>query len=555
VRTAGGPLRVYCTGASKAEDELLRAEIEQVGNGTWELTLTPKKDFDEVWFPWPQQRSPLEAGGRDELMLYPRLMGVAYAESTLKEWAWKGVDYPGPLFAPLAVTANGHEARLEAAVNWPPRHVTVFFSLERVAFVYFEHAVAGQTQHYRWLVRRVQGDAGAAIEPWQRALDVYRTWLIEHMQAENLYPIKYPEWLLAADGWFNVQLENMRAFDARRIASSYARFRDYFQWVQFWGQMSNYCGPKSRAVPPLAPEEETGCCLAKPELHARYLPDLPRLAEQVAREGRVGFYARPRAHNLVDGSSPEDTAFLLDWLEVLQSQGANAFYVDILGGRYFGEPLKIARLVRDKLPAGVVIEHAVDIYPAAYLISGSLFDNPKAIPGRDLQALINAGSPSELRFERFGRYLLNDRVIFLGESNSDHRGWGPGHDYETERRAFLQGAKLDVIHPAEGDPLTAPMNKAVRIIISERRRVGWWALQPVYLDRQGVRGIPDGVDVRRFRGRDRQTLLVFDNWRRRRNLRIMVDGLETPVPEEALAIRVLPDKGAAVGEAATGRRS
>lgn len=552
VRLAAGALRIFHPAEREVDNETLQAAVELVDEGTWQLTLKPKTNVSEVWFPWPQEREPLSPTTGDDILLYPTLMGMAYSEAGLQEWAWKGVDYPGRIFAPLVVTTNADEARLDAAVNWPPRRVNALFSLQRVAFVYRDDAPVGRTQQYRWLVRRVRGDPNEGIEPWQRAVDVYKTWLLEHMRGEKLYPINYPQWLLESDGWLNVQLQNSASFEPLKVARLYERFREYFPWVQFWGQMSDYAGPRRTGA---LQDEPTGCCLQQIELHQRYLPDLPRLAEQIARDGHVGFYSRPRDFLPLDSAALENRAFLLNWLRKLGSYGANAFYVDVLGHEYYGDPLTVARFVRDDLPAGTVIEFPVDIYPGAYLVSGCLFDNLKATLGRDLEALRGVSNPEGMRFERFGRYLLDDRVIFLGESNSDHRGWGPEHDYQTERRAFLIGAKLDVMHPAEGDELTGPMNRVVRMIVTERRRTGWWAMQPAYRDRQGISGVPRGVDVRRFRGKQGETLLAFENWRREPNLRILVDGLPMPVPEDALAIRVLTDQGAAVSKTATGRRS
>ena len=478
-------------------------------------------------------------------------MGMAHAEAGLRDFAWQGLDYPGKLFAPLAITQAGQDARLEAAVNWPPRQVFVFYCLQRVAFVYRQPLGKGQTQRYRYLLREVQGDAVRGSAPWCRAVDVYKKWLLERMRAEGLYPIAYPEWLQEADGWLNVQLENEATFDAQKIWNRYVAARDYFNWVQFWGQMSNYAGPPGRAVPAVKAGEQTGCCLEQLRLHDRYLPELPRLVQQIAREGRAGFYARPREpygrldESQSDGQGLTNWDFLREWLSTLKTYGANAFYIDVLGYRYFGEPLEIARLLRDHVSPGTVIEGRVDVYPAAFLISGCLFDDPNATMSRELEAATQPGRTAALRFPRFGRYLLEDRVVFLGESNSDHRGWGSEHDYETERQAFMLGAKLDAMHLTEGQGATARVNRVLDTVVRERRRVGWWARRPVYRDREGVWDIPAGLDVRRFRAADGETLLVFDNWQRRPNQYVVVDGTEVPAPDDALAIRTLPNRTAA----------
>jgi hypothetical protein len=67
-------------------------------------------------------------------------------------------------------------------------------------------------------------------------------------------------------------------------------------------------------------------------------------------------------------------------------------------------------------------------------------------------------------------------------------------------------------------------------------RVGWWKLDPIYLDTAGITDVPEGVDVRRFVGNDGDTLLAVDNWGRREG-RFRFKGMEIDLP--AAQIRVL----------------
>jgi hypothetical protein len=48
------------------------------------------------------------------------------------------------------------------------------------------------------------------------------------------------------------------------------------------------------------------------------------------------------------------------------------------------------------------------------------------------------------------------------------------------------------------------------------------------------------VDVRRYRGRDGETLLVVDNWHGHRDVIVQVDGRSVALPDDRLAIVILP---------------
>src|SRR5262249_47531281 len=139
--------------------------------------------------------------------------------------------------------------------------------------------------------------------------------------------------------------------------------------------------------------------------------------------------------------------------------------------------------------------------------------------------------------------LLDDRVLFLGECNGDGRWWGPSADYWTERQAFLLGAKFDAVHPTENGSQDGPEDQALALGIAARERSGWWARDPVYLDRQGIGRVPPDVDVRRYRGHGGESLLVVDNWHQRRGTSVTVDGKPLLLPDERLAIIVMPAAG------------
>src|SRR5262245_24161952 len=537
VQTDGGVLRQYRSTAEQrtgVSDDTIKPRVVQIAADEWELTLRPKRDaVTAVWFPWQPDKATTAPRLDAAVVYYPKMLGVAVRASLLAEWGWQGGLYPGDCFAPLVVVADETEGRMVAATNWPPRRVRPMYSLGRIALRYDEPLEPGARRAYRALV--VHASASADQPPWQRALDVYKTWLTERMWAAGLRPAP-PEWLRGLHGWLNVELQNAAVWDPHSVEREWNRWKRQLPWVQFWGQMS---GHYVRDGPDAA---RTGCCLDIPAVHPRYQPGLVQLARTIARDGRVGFYARPRSPYapLVGpgGSETPDLGFLRYWLERNRTElGANAFYIDVLGHYDFGEPLGVARFIKSLDPA-TVIEYPVDIYPGAFLVSGSLGGGsweggPGRTPGRLGAALSHTTVPA------FGRYLLDDRVLFAGESNGDGRWWGPGADYWTERQAFLLGAKFDVIRPTEDGKPDGPANLALAAAIAARDRSGWWHRNPVYLDRQGIGTLPADVDVRRYRGRDGETLLVVDNWHEHWGVSVEVDGRSVALPEERLAILVV----------------
>jgi hypothetical protein len=539
IQTQDGSLRQYKPEATEKtiSDNEVDATIAQVNDDEWELTISVKQSpVIAVWFPWEPDRQTDTPRADATLVYYPTLFGVVERASSLVEWGWKGLDYPGACFAPLVVVADDAKARMAAAANWPPRRVSPMYSLGRIGLRYEDRLAAGTRRQFRALV--VQVDRSSDELSWQVAVDHYKRWLTEHLEASSIEP-DYPPWLRRAHGWLAVQLQNIRDWNPGMVEEEWERWKKDLPWIQFWGQMSDYFDKdQPNAV------GRVGCCLEKPDIHPRYEPGLSRLARHIAQEGHVGFYARPRVPfgDLVDAEDGSETAefeFLRRWLERSRSiSGANAYYIDILGHRYLGDPLRLARLLKTRIDPATVVEYPIDIYPVAFLVSGSLGGGSwQGGPGR---------SPAELdrsfmrtTFPRFGRYLLADRIVFLGECNADGRWWGPAADYWTERQAFLLGAKFDVIHPTEDGRPDGPEDRALALAIKARDGAHWWEREPVYLDQRGLGAMPMGVDVRRFRGRDGEDLLVVDNWHARRGVTVTLDGRPVDLPNDALSILVV----------------
>jgi hypothetical protein len=147
-----------------------------------------------------------------------------------------------------------------------------------------------------------------------------------------------------------------------------------------------------------------------------------------------------------------------------------------------------------------------------------------------------------MTFPRFGRYILDDRIIFLGSSNGDFMWWGDyrGWNHWTERQAFLLGAKFDAPTRFKGQHgWIDPLNPVVKRVVAERERVEWWERGPVYRDRAGVTELPDGIDVRRFTDRNGVNLFTVDNPQRRRGLAFRFGSNLIPVPRRRISILVV----------------
>lgn len=533
---ADGQERNYTPDSAAADratfgDDRLEAEMVRSAPDQFELRLTARFPIASVLFPWEAEMNELDRSTAAE-MLYPYLLGVARRTADQGEWAWQGVTYPGPLFAPLAIITTGRSARMVAATNWPPRRVHVLHSRGRLLLRYEEPIARGESRSFGAIIARATGDAAAGDPPWHKLADRYREWLLPRMAEAGLRFDHQPDWMKPANGFLNIQLENMTYFDPEWVRAVWRRWRGDLPWVIFWGQMSHYAGPAQYARPPRAPNEETGCCLPEPRIHPRYLPGLPRVAaEIVSTGGRVGYYVRPRPPPapLTDASH---RSFLLDWMAMHQRElSATTHYIDTLCGHDFGPPLEVARQVAEM--RDVLIEFAVDVYPAPGLLSGCLSGGDvQGGPGR------TALEHGQTTFPALGRYLLRERAMVIGESNGDHRFWGARNEHWAERQAFLLGCKLDVQSPAEGDPIGGAENRAMRRIFDLWRQTDWWSRAPRYVDRRGISEVSLGVDVRRFTTNTSDHLLVIDNWRRRRGASFVIDGWRVDVPEDPLSILI-----------------
>jgi hypothetical protein len=483
-------------------NQYVDAEIKYIGNNQWSLNILNKNmEIKEVWFPWQPEEYVLNPNIMDDIIFYPYLFGTAELAASRDAYEWSGNDYPGTLMAPLIVISDVSKAKIVAAVNWPPKKVTPLWSLNRISMRYNELISPGSNSKFMVLIAEETASSGE--KPWQKALDNYKFWLSEKMSDEGVYPIRYPEWMKNIDGWMNVQLENMQNFSTAELGQKYGKWKSIFPWIQFWGQMSDY---------------GDGCCVDNKFIHGRYYPMIIDYAEEFSNDGsHVGYYSRPRSpYGYLD--DPEIIAgetnleFLLDWINKNKSWNANAFYIDVLGARYFGDPLFIVNLFKDeKIPRDTVIEYPVDIYPTAFLASGSIkggFINGG--PDNPVESL--SSDNTKTTFINFGRYILDDRIVFLGESNGDHEFWGTDNNYWAERQVFLLGAKFDAIHIEDSDSRPDSINRAIDLTISQRQRVNWWKRGLKYLDTKGISNKRGNYEIRRFIDKDNFNVFAIDNW-------------------------------------------
>jgi hypothetical protein len=514
-------------------------DVVQVADEQWELVVRARATIASVTFPWRSRASALDTSSPSTVLLYPAMLGIAVQAPSAPALALDWRKYPGDCFAPLLVLADRRTAEVVAATTWPPRTVQPRYARDGLAMRWPASIAAGETRRHRVLIARRVGDERAGNAPWLAAALAYRSWLAPHLDEAKLRPVD-PRWLVESDGWQNVQLQNLVVFDGATLDERWRRWKGLLPWVQLWGQMSDYAG--RGLLSSLAAREQVGCCIDRVAVHERYQAQLPEVVGDVAAQGRIGFYARPRSpYPRLDGPAGEaERRFLLGWLAKNRDLlGANAFYVDVLGHKWFGEPLDLARFVRDQLPDGTVIEYAVDVYPRAALVSGSLTGGSIGGGSEREPRELGALAVPRTTFPRFGRAVLGEQSLFLGESNGDHVFWGAANAYWAERQAFLLGAKLDAMHVAESAERPEVPNVALAHIIALRRATGWWRRAPEYLDRQGVSDVPAGIDVRRFRGRDGETLLVVDNLARAAGTSIRVDGRAVALTADPLSIRVL----------------
>lgn len=544
IRYADGEGRIY-QGFPAQSDNRMSATVQQVGPQQWQLDIqNGAQAITEVWFPWDIYPVKLNDNLSDDILFTPLFAGVARLPHEATEYGWNGFVYPSGAFAPLNVLCDPYRARIVAATMWPPKKVTPMWSLHRMALKFDERIEAGQTNRYTMLNAIVEGNAAAGMHPWMLAGEKYSAWLQSALRSANEYP-NYPQWFKNANGWLHVGLMNMVEFDVDWLYQLYGWYGQHFPLVQMWGQMSNYAGTDHAPVPPLQPGEQVYCCLTQRELHTRYIPRLVEFQNYVqSHGGGTSLYTRPRADSsdyeyMLDDPVPLNGETQLAWFQEwvrrnLDENGASSLYFDVLARRYLGPP-NVLRQAIAGAPHESVTEGMCDLFPFASLISGFIHGQiAGGLPERPLENLGQGFNTTSV--PRFGRFILSDRYVFLGQTNLDENWWGPSADHLIERQIFLLGAKFDIATPWADHNHPEVMAPVVRMILDEWNRVGWWPREPQYKDRLGITELPSGVDARLFVDKDGASILAVENWQQQSGLTFKLWGKTIAVPTAKLSL-------------------
>ena len=237
------------------------------------------------------------------------------AASRNQDWHWWGQPYPGGRVCPLTVMANDSSARIVAATNWPPKRVIPYYAAQRQVLYYYTPISSGATASFSALIATVSGDAPHGNVPWQLAIDLYRSWLDKNMPA-----VSYPSWMINAQGFLDVQLENhSRPPTAATLNALWQPVKSYYPLVLLWGQMSAYAG---------------GCCTLNYAINSSHLVDVTTFTKSVVSSGyHAGYYSAP-IYNSPAGylTTTGGVSWLSKWIASNQLNGANSFYIDSSAG-------------------------------------------------------------------------------------------------------------------------------------------------------------------------------------------------------------------------------
>lgn len=327
------------------------------------------------------------------------------------------------------------------------------------------------------------------------------------------YPLNFPN--------LGVKGHGIWAFQGQNSEEPTADFLDYCRWMRpnlpsmgLWGVKALYGG---------------SCCTPEPGVAIRYaeLLDMARILKI-----KVYKYARPD-----HGDGVVDANFWNQWRQI----NADGCYGDTVGYRDINPQL---------VPSEVLTEGASLAYPAcpalvANCMTGGAFAVPGGPPGAILPCTLPDGTPEPRSTEPwftsapwFGTILNHGRDLLSGDHNAD--GYFDGEYHTTDGRswtdalwteAFLLGHKL------------APRNRkpVVDRILGGRNNIHW-SYENEYLDKEGIAGVSDGVDCRRFQTKEGRTLIAFVKTGNAATLGhgIDVDGRRVALPAFPMGIVELP---------------
>ncbi len=522
------------------DDSFLKANLSKIGLNQWQLDLTPKQNVTQTIFPWMSSRWPLDSDISDDIFYYPLQFGTTEKDTNRNaDGSFFEATYPGDSFAPLIVNADSNDGEIVAATNWPPKTVVPSYGGQRMILQYNETVPAGSTASYGAIIARVSGNTASGQVPWQLAVDQYKDWLRSKMGR----PV-FPDWQWQGEGSLSIWLHT-GITDINYINSVWNEVKSIYPLTFIWGQM-----------------DAGGCCSTSYTMNSALIPALPNWVKGLVSQGyHVGYYSAPNWNNQGAYALDNSTGlnWLTGWVAANKGYGANAFYMDTLGRTYWDKPDVIRNLFNSgTLPKDTVIEGAIDVYNVGGLISGTLngltfYGTANWICGAPYK---NPENYNITTFQRFGRYILPDHILYNGGANGDGIFWGNGSwvlqdaqcgyvaycaangpcDHGMERASFLMGTKLEEVHHFYmGQP-----NPIRDQIASEHQRVNWWNRRPTYFDTKDLilTSIPPSskVEVTHFKDLNNVDLFAVSNPLQKTGLSFTFNGQSFAIPTQKIAI-------------------
>ncbi|MCB9857588.1 MAG: hypothetical protein H6818_18045 [Phycisphaerales bacterium] len=551
-------------------DEKWTALLFNLDNDEWKLKVTNQeatRTLDFFGFPWENALKPLHPTGDTDLddnigfgtfgagvakrtEYHPNNGSFMFAEGSFPSGL---VSYPGGYFAPFVIVADDDYARIVYATDWPPVKLQPNLRKNGAHIFFMDIALAEGESASRSIVVKTVESSGAGDIPWYNAALEYRNWLRGKMTTAGTYPVEYNDWMEESQGFLNMPLMNVPSANlaAGYVYDKWEAVRDDLNFVLCWGQMSSHNG---------------GCCDLNQSMNSRYTAtdafgtgkDIFTFVNAVQSYGQhIGFYSRSQDYaNTLTATNQEWWA---DWLDTQrETWGADAYYLDVLGATYHGDPSTIVDrfsqtwsvnsgtnslgfdgVTTDAGPDSV-IEGVVDIYPAAYLVSGFLGVDDYHVSGgvtyethtggpdftlANLQSDTSTSyfSPSQaIFFPRLATVVLNDRIFFNGDSNGGYsmlrdRNYrntlGTPDDYYNfwiERNCFLLGHRFDIQHEVLMDYSTP--NPVFYEILSLRDDHYWWKRKMRYQDEDGLTNVDGSLRVRRFEDQNGASVFAVEWW-------------------------------------------
>lgn len=535
--------------------EEFEATLKLTRGDIWTLKFIPKLPVKN-WFAFPYEDTfdykPL---GENPRVYYPFIGGVSAKLGAKMATSWWGGKYPGDIFAPFIIFASETEGVLWASSDIPRKRISLEYLgvNSKVHFIHENPHNVGEVTRYSLLVKRWRIPDNSTGS-WQRGVLFYRKWMKSRFKELSTHP----EWMHEIEGFISYGLQNMTKFDRSSIETTIQRAADLTNWIQFWGQMSNYAGVPKLAVPPIAANEQTSCCLPIIEIHQRYENELKKIALTHRQSGgHIGFYSRLFPNKEGNYMASEfGLSFIEKWTNYNRDTlHADVFYIDEYGRTdykeknpditFYTEPFK-----NGTFPNETMIEGFVDIYTRPSHLGAGILSNPPSIDKttsyENVRNFLNYSLEKGGEFDESGfrfpslqmvRILMgNDRIGFAGYSNGDEFVSGLNFDpspYFAERQVFLTGLKFDIGWQQENG---ASGNRIHRQVAQLRKSVNWWSRKPIYLDRIDIFNIPEGIDIRRFVDKKGKTIFTVDNPYILRGSYFEFKGQRVNIPNKNLAI-------------------